>query len=475
MKEKNNGKKIKISFFGGTEEVTGSNYLLEIDGGSGKKGKTRILVDCGLFQGSRVSEEKNSEPFPYKPSSIDAVLVTHAHLDHVGRIPKLVKEGFKGKIYSTYPTKDFAELMLIDSIGVLSKEAKKDGRNQPIYQEEDVEKSMSLWEAKNYRESFEIEGINVLFKDAGHILGSATIEITNSEKRESKTKKKKLVFTGDLGNSPEPLINPTEVINDASFMVIESTYGDRLHEDYSQADLKLERTIENVVKKKGTLMIPAFSLERTQRILYQINDLVENGRIPKIKIFLDSPLSIKATEVYKNYSGLYNAEAKSSILKGDDLFDFPGLTLTMEAEESKKIHEVAPPKIIIAGSGMCNGGRIVHHLKNYLPSKNNTVLFVSYLAVGSLGRLLHDGERVVNIMGEKIPVEAEIEKIGGYSSHADLNGLLGFAAKSADTLEKVFVTHGELKSSSFFVQRLRDYLGVNAAAPAYGETQEIEI
>jgi len=476
MKEKNNNKKVKISFFGGTEEVTGSNYLLEIDGNvSSGKGKTRILVDCGLFQGSRVAEEKNSDPFPYKPSSIDALLVTHAHLDHVGRIPKLVKEGFKGKIYSTYPTKDFAKLMLIDSLGVLEKEAKRHNGARPIYQEEDVEKAMSLWEAKNYRENFEIGGVNILFKDAGHILGSAIIEITDSKNGESGAKKKKLVFTGDLGNSPEPLINPTETVNDASFMVIESTYGDRLHEDYSQADLKLERAIENIVKKKGTLMIPAFSLERTQRILYQINDLVENGRIPKIKIFLDSPLSIKATEVYKNYANLYNAEAKKSLLKGDDLFDFPGLVLTMESEESKKIHEIAPPKIIIAGSGMCNGGRIVHHLKNYLPSKNNTVLFVSYLAVGSLGRILHDGEKLVSIMGEKIPVEAEIEKIGGYSSHADLNGLLGFAAKSADTLEKVFVTHGELKSSSFLAQRLRDYLGIDAVAPTYGEMQKIEI
>ena len=476
MKEKNNNKIIKISFFGGTEEVTGSNYLLEIGGeASLGRGKTRILVDCGLFQGSRVAEEKNSDPFPYKPSSIDALLITHAHLDHVGRIPKLVKEGFKGKIYSTYPTKDFAQLMLIDSLGVLEKEAKRHNGARPIYQEEDVEKAMSLWEAKNYRENFEIGGVNILFKDAGHILGSAIIEITDSKNGESGAKKKKLVFSGDLGNSPEPLIKPTETVNDTSFMVIESTYGDRLHEDYLQADLKLERAIENIVKKKGTLMIPAFSLERTQRILYQINDLVENGRIPKIKIFLDSPLSIKATEVYKNYANLYNAEAKNSILKGDDLFDFPGLVLTMESEESKKIHEIVPPKIIIAGSGMCNGGRIVHHLKNYLPSKNNTLLFVSYLAVGSLGRLLHDGEKLVNIMGEKIPVEAEIEKIGGYSSHADLNGLLGFAAKSADTLEKVFVTHGELKSSSFLAQRLRDYLGVDAIAPAYGETREIEI
>ena len=467
--------KIKISFFGAVEEVTGSNYLMEIedDTSSGKK-NLRILVDCGLFQGSRVSEEKNSEPFPYKPSSIDAVLVTHAHLDHIGRIPKLTKEGFRGKIYSTYPTKDFAKLMLIDSIGVLSKEARKDGKTRPIYLEEDVEMAMTLWDAKNYGESFDIGGISVSFRDAGHILGSAILEITSSGKSDGKPKKK-LVFTGDLGNSPEPLIRPTETIKDIYFLVTESTYGDRLHEDHSQADIKLERAIEAIVKENGVLMIPAFSLERTQRILYQINDLVENGKIPKIRIFLDSPLSIKATKVYKNYSNLYNADAKNSILKGDDLFDFPGLTLTMETEESKRIADVPLPKIIIAGSGMCNGGRILHHLKHYLPGKNNTLLFVSYLAAGSLGRRLYDGERQVNIMGEEVSVNAKIEKIGGYSSHADLNGLLEFSAKSADTLEKVFVTHGELRASSFLVQRLRDYLGVEAVSPKYGETQEIEL
>lgn len=472
MEQNKNNRKIKISFFGATEEVTGSNYLLEINN---KNNQTKIIVDCGLFQGLKVAEEKNNEIFPYRPDSIDAILVTHAHLDHVGRIPKLIKEGFRGEIYSTAPTKDFAELMLVDSLGVLRKESKKKGQDRAFYDEEDVSKTMSIWKTRNYDDSFDVGGFNVVFKDAGHILGSAMLKISLANKDGENIKSKKLIFTGDLGNSPEPLINPTEEIKDADFMVIESTYGDRLHEDFSLADLKLERLIERVVKNKGVLMIPAFSLERTQRILYQINDLVENGKIPKIKIFLDSPLSIKATAVYKKHLNFYNDEARRLVLSGDDLFNFPGLVQTLETEESKKISDAAPPKIIIAGSGMCNGGRILHHLKHYLPGKNNVLLLVSYQAAGSLGRQLENEEKVVNIMGEKIIVEAKVEQIGGYSSHADLNSLLTFVSHSADTMKKVFVTHGELKSSLFFIQRLRDYLGINAIAPKINQSYEIEL
>lgn len=458
---------MKISFFGGNQEVTGSNHFMEYESG-GKT--TRVIVDCGLYQGTKVGEEKNNEPFLYDPASIGAAVITHAHLDHIGRIPKLVKEGFKGKIFSTAPTMDFAKLMLTDSIGVLTKEAKRNGGSGPIYDEKDVEKTMTLWEAKNYNEEFIFGGLKFALKDAGHILGSAFVEVNKAE-----GESKKLVFSGDLGNSPEPLLNPTETVSDASFLVIESTYGDRLHEDYSESDIRLERIMEDTVKKNGVMMIPAFSLERTQRILFKINDLVENGRIPKIKIFLDSPLSIQATAVYKSHLSFYNSEARNQVLKGDDLFNFPGLAQTLGTEDSKKIFETPKPKIIIAGAGMCNGGRILHHLKNYLSGPNNTLLLVSYQAPGSLGRMLYDGARVVTIMGEKIAVEAKIEKIGGYSSHADLNGLLDFAGKSADTLEKVFVSHGELKSSLFFTQRLRDYLGINAATPKYGDSFEIEL
>lgn len=469
MKEKKEPKNsAKIHFFGGAGEVTGSNYMMELDG-AGQT--TRLLVDCGLFQGSKVGEEKNTEPFPYKPDSINAVIVTHAHLDHIGRIPRLVKEGFKGKIYSTAPTKDFAKLMLIDSLGVLEKEAKRGGKSEPIYREEDVEQAMSRWESKNYHEPFAAGSLNILFKDAGHILGSAVTEIT----RKGAAEPKKLVFSGDLGNSPEPLLNPTEAVIDASYMVVESTYGDRLHEKYSESDLKLERMIEETVKNKAVLMIPAFSLERTQRLLFQMNELAENGRIPKIPIFLDSPLSIGATGVYKNYVNFYSNEARSEVLKGDDLFNFPGLKLTLKTEESKAISDIAPPKVIIAGAGMCNGGRILHHLKNYLSGKNNTLMLVSYQAAGSLGRLLQDGARLVKIIGDEVAVEAKVEKIGGYSSHADLNGLLEFVGRSADSLERVFVSHGEPKSSLFFTQRIRDYLGVEAVAPQIGESFEIDL
>lgn len=448
--------------------MTGSNYVVESVSGPGG---SKIAVDCGLFQGTKIGEERNNEPFPYEPQSLNALIVTHAHLDHIGRIPKLVRDGFKGEIYSTAPTRDFARLMLVDSIGVLSKEAKHNGKNSLIYTEADVENAMALWKTKNYGEDFAVGEFSIKLKDAGHILGSAFVEISGAGNPESK----KIIFSGDLGNSPEPLLNPTEEAKNAAYMVVESTYGDRLHEDSSEADIKLERMIEETVKNNGVLMIPAFSLERTQRLLYQMNNLVENGRVPKLSIFLDSPLSIGATGVYKNHVNFYSGEAKNEILKGDDLFNFPGLKMTLSTEESKNISGVPAPKVIIAGAGMCNGGRILHHLKNYLPHKNNFLLLVSYQAAGSLGRMLQDGARLVKIMGEEVPVEASVEKIGGYSSHADANGLLDFVGKSVDTLKKVFVAHGEPKSSLFLTQRIRDYLGVDAVAPQIGESFTVEI
>ncbi len=452
--------KLKISFYGACQEVTGSNFLLEYKG-------AKILIDCGFFQGSRINDEKNEEPFPYNLSEIDVVIATHAHLDHIGRIPKLVKQGFKGKIFSTPPTRDFSHLMLIDSLGVLGKEAKRSGKKELIYNESDIEKAMSQWEIIDYRQEFSIKDLKITFKDAGHILGSAIVEI--------KIKGKKIVFSGDLGNSPEPLLNNTEKITDADYLVVESTYGDKIHEAREDSDLRFERVIEDTINRGGVLMIPAFSLERTQLILFQINNLMEQSRIPKAPVFLDSPLSIKATRIYDRYGNYFNEEAKTVLLKKGGIFNFPNLRQTLSSEESKEIYLVKGPKIIVAGSGMCNGGRILHHLIQYLPETKNTLLFISYQVAGSLGRKLSEGEKMVNILGEEVIAAARIENIEGYSSHPDKEKLYDFIKNSADSLKKVFVVHGELKSNLFFTQRLRDHFGLDAISPKYSQTFEIDI
>ncbi|MBU1160071.1 MBL fold metallo-hydrolase [Patescibacteria group bacterium] len=457
---------LKISFYGGAKEVTGSNYLVESP-------ENKILIDCGLFQGSKIGEDRNYQPFSYDPKSIDALIVTHAHLDHVGRIPKLVREGFRGKIFSTAPTRELAELMMDDSLGVLGKESRRNGKKL-IYEKKDIKETMSKWESAEYLKNFQIGGFNIRLIDAGHILGSAMAEITYKNPSNS-SGQEKIVFTGDLGNPLTPLLPDPQPVKDADYLIIESTYGDRAHENREDSGLKLERIIEETISKNGVLMIPAFSLERTQKLLYEINNLVENGRIPRVPIFLDSPLSIKATAVYKKYQNYFNDEAKEIILSGDDLFNFQGLKSCLTTEDSKAINDVEPPKIIIAGSGMSNGGRIVHHEHRYLSNKNNTLLLVSFQAAGSLGRRLQDKEKLVKILGDTIRVNARIEEIQGFSCHPDMDELFDFVRQTADTVKKVFVAQGEPRASSFFSQRVRDNLGIEAIVPELGETYELGV
>jgi metallo-beta-lactamase family protein len=453
-----NEKNLKITFCSGAGTVTGANFLLE---GNGKK----FLIDCGLIQGEKFIDDLNWDKFPYDASSIDILFITHGHIDHIGRIPKLIHEGFNGKIVSTIPTKEITEIMLADTAHLLSKD--EDNQLDKIYTKENIDKALNLWQTLEYDQKLNIDhGFQFSFKDAGHILGSGMLEIIYNDK--------KIVFTGDLGNSPSPLLPDTTFLKGVDYMIMESCYGDRNHEEREERKKRLEEIIMKNYQDKGVLIIPTFSLERTQELLYEINYLVENKIIPKMPIFLDSPLSIRLTEVYLRYDKYFNKTARDIIATGDELFDFPGLKKTLETEESKAILAVPPPKIIIAGSGMSNGGRILHHEKNYLPNKNNTILLTGYQTMGTLGRFIYDGKKKVRIMGEDVIIRAKVAKISGYSGHKDSDGLLDFVEKTANTLKKVFVVMGEPKSAMFFSQKIRDNLGVKAFAPLAGESVTIE-
>lgn len=431
--------------------------------------QAKVLIDCGLFQCPKVCEKQNYVPFPFDPSSIDGVIVTHAHTDHTGRIPKLFKEGFQKNVHSTVPTKDLIQIMLKDSLSLMEREAEHEG-NTVLFEEEDLQKTFQHWEAHEYQDEFVIGDLHIRLLDAGHILGSAMVEIMYKEKEEAQ---KKIVFTGDLGNPPTPLLPAPEKVSGANILVIESTYGNRDHEAHSERKGKLERAIEDTVKRGGVLMIPAFSLERTQEILYEINDLIEHGRVPMVPVFLDSPLAIRATEIYKKSDQYFNKRTRYIIDSGEHIFKFPMLKFTLATEESKAINDVPPPKVIIAGSGMSTGGRILHHERRYLPDPNSMLLLVGYQAAGSRGRQLQDGARSVDIFGEEVPVRARVEKISGYSAHPDQNTLMEFVHDSIDTLDTVFAVHGEAESSLFFVQRIRDHLGIRAYAPQMGESFDI--
>ncbi|MBI5138974.1 MAG: MBL fold metallo-hydrolase [Candidatus Vogelbacteria bacterium] len=451
--------KLELTFNDGVDSVTGANFVLRDDAGF------TIMFDCGLVQGSQVAEDQNYDKFPFDPTKVDFLFVSHAHLDHIGRIPKLVKEGFRGRIISTPPTKEIAELMLIDSMGVLEKEARGTNREQ-LYTADDVAKSMSLWDTRGYHEEFSAGKFRVLLKDAGHILGSSMTEISLGGK--------KLLYTGDLGNSPEPLLRDTEPVGDVDYLIMESVYGDRLHEHREDRQRMLADVVMQTFNKKANLMIPVFSLERTQELLFELRMMVENGLLPPVPVYLDSPLAIKVTSVYNKYTDYLNVDAMRKLTGGKDLFGYRWIHKVIDTEESKKLRELPGPKIIMAGSGMSNGGRIIHHEKNYLPDPNNTLLLVGYQAVRTLGRILQDGAKHVKILGEDVPVNARVLTISGYSAHRDRDGLFDFVAGGVDTLERVFVAMGEPKSSLYLVQRIRDNLGLNAESPTRGETVSLD-
>ncbi len=447
-------KNAKITFYGGTGTVTGANFLLEVDG-------KNILIDCGLTQGEKLDDDINWSPFLCDPKEIDILFVTHAHVDHLGRIPKLIAEGFRGEIYSTEPTKGLASPMLEDTAEILSKYTSLG--LEKIYTAENLKITFSLWKGFIYHQKISITpNLEFCFLDAGHILGSAMIEFFYNGK--------KILFTGDLGNSPSPILPDTEKVTDIDYLIMESVYGDRNHEPREDRRRLLARIIQDNDKRKGTLIIPTFSLERSQELLFELDALLENNRIPVMPIFLDSPLAIRLTDVFKQYKEYLNETAQKAISPGKYLFDFPGLHNTLKSDESKMINSVPNPKIVIAGSGMSTGGRIVHHEKHYLPDQNNTILLTGYQSVGTPGRLIREGLARVRITGEDVLVRAHVETISGYSGHKDSDGLLNFVQDMQDSVRKVFVVMGEPKSSMFLVQKLRDNLGIEAYAPEKGDT-----
>ncbi len=449
---------MRISFLGAIREVTGSLYLLETK-------TTRVLVDCGMHQGCSTCGVQNHIDFPFDPKTIHAVLLTHAHLDHCGRLPKLIKGGFKGKIYSTLPTIKLATLVIEDALHIMEDEYRREG-TPVLYSKEDVEATLDQFEAVDYSRDVTIGDLTCRPRDAGHIFGSAFWEVYQKNGPS-------VAFSGDLGNRGSRILRTTAQLSAVDALIIESTYGNRIHEDESTRELKLREVLENTVKHKGVLVIPAFAIDRTQQILFEMNDLFEKKLIPPIDVYLDSPMAIKATDVMKEFPQYYNNEARALAASGDDLFDFPGLTLTMSRDESKTINEAPRPKVIIAGSGMMNGGRIQHHLVRYLSDPHATVLIVGYQSEGTLGRELHDGKKHVKVLQESVNVNAAILSIGAYSAHADQAKLVQWVEEAAALPKHIYCTHGEEGAAVALATRFVQHLKVDATAPHPGDTIEL--
>jgi metallo-beta-lactamase family protein len=453
----------KVTFAGGAQMPTGSNFLLEFGG-------KKMLIDCGMVQGEKYTIPINYEPFAYDPSSIDMLLVTHGHLDHVGRIPKLVKDGFKGKIASTAPTREIGELIMLDSLGVFGKEAQSQGIER-LYEEQDVLQAVHLWETTlEYEKPFIFKtddgDATITLHDAGHILGSAIIEI--------QFKGKRIAFTGDLGNTPSPLMRDTTPLKDIDYLIMESVYGDRNHKDKDKRVEILKEAVTSTIQKGGTVIIPAFSIERTQELLQAFNELVEGGQIPETPVYLDSPLGINVTKVYKKYESWFNENTEKVIKSGDDIFAFKGLVQTSSPAESKGINDDHRPKVIMAGSGMSNGGRIIHHEARYLPDSKSTIVIVGYQAVNTLGRRIVDGEKRIMIHNQPVDVRARVVNIHGFSAHKDSDHLYEFIASTKDTLKKVCVVLGEPKSAYYLAQKIHEGYGIDVTVPEKGNVIEFE-
>ncbi len=460
--------KAKLKFMGAVQNVTGSRYLLESNG-------LRILVDCGLYQ-EREFRARNWDPFCVPASTIDALLLTHAHIDHCGLLPKLVREGFRGRVYCTPATTDIAEIMLYDAAKLQEEDAaykkkrhQREGRQGPhpevpLYRTEDVTTALPLFSPIPYGEAVVLgQGIEARFYDAGHVLGSSMITVTVSDSGEDRT----ILFSGDVGRRNAPILKDPTTFSKADFVLVESTYGDRLHESSSVVDDHLAEVVNSTLEKGGNIIVPSFALERAQEVLYHLNKLLIDGRVPRIPVFVDSPMAARVTEVFERHPDLYDQEMTRLVTMNRSPFDLPGLKMIHTTDESRAINRVKGAAMIIAGSGMCTGGRIKHHLVVNISRLQSTIMFVGYQAEGTLGRHIVKGAADVRILGQRYPVRARVEQMQGFSAHADRDELLGWLLHLESPPRRVFVSHGEPESCHSFADLLRRRTGWEIAVPAY--------
>lgn len=438
--------KIKVTCYGGAEQVTGSNFLVEFEG-------KKMLIDCGLRQG--VDAEHNQwDEFEYDPKSINFLFVTHAHMDHIGRVPFLKAEGFNGLIYSTKPTKEIAQVAFEDALHIMNKEIKHGTLDILPYKERDVQASLSRWKTTDYRQEIHLDkNLSVTFFNSSHVLGSAFIQINCDGE--------KIMFTGDMGKN-SLLLPEADIPTDSDIVFMETVYGNRLHENVEERQQKLLQSIKDEIARHGTLVIAAFAIERTQEVLKEINDFIENKKIPKIPVYLDAPLAISVTKIFKHFESLFNKEMQEHIHHGDDIFKFPGLHFSESHEDSEAINYIPGPKIVIAGSGMVSGGRIIHHVRKYISNPDNTILLAGYQAIGTYGRLLAEGKKHIVFYGEPFDVRAKIKQLSGYSAHRDEEALLEFVDAIRKNCKSLNLILGDAESLVEFKRATLERFGISA-------------
>ncbi|MCJ7656364.1 MAG: MBL fold metallo-hydrolase [Candidatus Atribacteria bacterium] len=471
---------MKISFLGATKIVTGSNFLIEIK-------NTKFLIDCGMFQGNKSINRMNYKPFSFNPREIDFIVLSHAHIDHSGRIPKLIKEGFKGDIYSTKATADLCSIMLPDSGHIQETENEWDNRKRrrsgeklrdPLYTMKEAEECLRYFKPVLYDQKIELnEEVTLRFRDAGHILGSSIIELWIKEEEGKETK---LVFSGDLGRRGRPILRDPYLIDEADYLIMESTYGNKLHHSSEDDAKELISIINTTVKRGGNVVIPSFAVERAQDIIYELNKYytlyikTEDQNFLNVPVYVDSPLTVSATEIFLRNPDCFDEDTLNLIKTGNNPLDFRNLKFTRTTEESKQINFSKESKVIISASGMCTAGRIKHHLKHNLWRKDSSIVFVGYQAQGTLGRRIKEGEKVVKIFGEEIQVNAGIHSLEGFSGHADREGIIQWIKSFKNKPKKIFVVHGEEEATKEISRKIEEELKIKTHIPELGETLSIE-